>query len=62
MLYRNNGKTYIKTDLEAVITSYNQGNMILEAVQSICNQTLPVSYTHLDVYKRQPYILLLCLL
>lgn len=37
MLYRNNGKTYIKTDLEAVITSYNQGNMILEAVQSICN-------------------------
>ena len=39
-MYRNNGKTYIKTDLEAVITSYNQGNMILEAVQSICNQTL----------------------
>ena len=39
-MYRNNGKTYIKTDLEAVITSYNQCNMILEAVQSICNQTL----------------------
>lgn len=29
-----------KTDLEVVITSYNQGSMILEAVQSVCNQTL----------------------
>jgi len=28
------------TDLEVVITSYNQGSMILEAVQSVCNQTL----------------------
>lgn len=31
---------YIQTDIEAVITSYNQGSMILEAVQSVCNQTL----------------------
>lgn len=29
-----------RTDIEAVITSYNQGSMILEAVQSLCNQTL----------------------
>ncbi|MGE9940209.1 glycosyltransferase family A protein [Bariatricus sp. SGI.161] len=29
-----------RTDIEAVITSYNQGPMILEAVQSLCNQTL----------------------
>lgn len=27
-------------DIEVVITSYNQGFMILEAVQSVCNQTL----------------------
>lgn len=34
------GKTCSKADIEAVITSYNQGSMILEAVQSVCNQTL----------------------
>ena len=33
-------KTYLKADVEAIITSYNQGSMILEAVQSVCNQTL----------------------
>ena len=27
-------------DVDAVITSYNQGTMILEAVQSLCNQTV----------------------
>ena len=32
--------TNSKTDIEVVITSYNQGSMILEAVQSVCNQTL----------------------
>lgn len=36
----NTNKAYLKTDIEAVITSYNQGSMLLEAVQSICNQTL----------------------
>lgn len=36
----NDSKTYLKADIEAVITSYNQGSMILEAVQSVCNQTL----------------------
>ncbi len=30
----------IAKDIEAVITSYNQGNMILEAVYSLCNQTM----------------------
>lgn len=30
----------MKRDIEAVITSYNQGNMILEAVRSVCSQTL----------------------
>lgn len=33
-------RTELKADIEAVITSYNQGSMILEAVQSVCNQTL----------------------
>ena len=28
------------TDIEAVITSFNQGTMILEAVESLCAQTL----------------------
>ena len=28
------------TDIEAVITSFNQGTMILEAVESVCAQTL----------------------
>ena len=32
--------TNSKTDIEVVITSYNQGSMILEAVQSVCSQTL----------------------
>ena len=32
--------TISKTDIEVVITSYNQGSMILEAVQSVCSQTL----------------------
>lgn len=27
-------------DVEAVITSYNQGDMILEALQSVCVQTV----------------------
>ena len=27
-------------DIEAVITSYNQGDMILEAVYSLCEQTV----------------------
>lgn len=33
-------KIDLKADIEVVITSYNQGSMILEAVQSVCNQTL----------------------
>ena len=31
---------HLVTDIEAVITSCNQGSMILEAVQSVCSQTL----------------------
>lgn len=33
-------KTEIAQDVEAVITSFNQGNMIREAVQSLWNQTV----------------------
>lgn len=33
-------ENHLSSDIEAVITSYNQGPMILEAVQSVCNQTL----------------------
>ena len=28
-------------DVQAVVTSFNQGSMILEAVQSLCAQTTP---------------------
>ena len=31
----------VNSDVEAVITSFNQGSMILEAVQSLCGQTIP---------------------
>ena len=30
----------IANDVEAVITSYNQKDMILEAIYSLCNQTM----------------------
>ena len=36
----NTNKAYLKTDIEAVITSYNQGSMLLEAVQSICKSNI----------------------
>lgn len=32
-------KTFFEARVEAVITSFNQGTMILEAVQSLCRQT-----------------------
>lgn len=34
-------KDHIAQDVEAVVTSYNQGTMILEAVHSLCSQTTP---------------------
>ena len=37
---KRNEKRYVSQDVEAVITSYNQGTMILEALQSLCSQTL----------------------
>lgn len=33
------GKKHIAQDVEAVITSYNQGTMVLEALHSLCSQT-----------------------
>ncbi|MCI8891797.1 MAG: glycosyltransferase family 2 protein [Eubacterium sp.] len=36
----NKNRDIFGTELEAVITSYNQGTMILEAVDSICTQTV----------------------
>lgn len=36
----NKSKDGFRTDIEAVITSFNQGSMILEAVESLCVQTL----------------------
>lgn len=35
-----NYKKNSETDIEAVITSYNQGSMICEAVRSVCDQTV----------------------
>lgn len=37
---KKDDKICLETDIEAVITSYNQGSMILEAVQSLCDQTV----------------------
>lgn len=37
----NNDKYNIAKDVEAVVTSFNQGSMILEAVNSLCCQTTP---------------------
>lgn len=34
-----NNKSHIANDVEAVVTSFNQGSMILEAVHSLCCQT-----------------------
>lgn len=39
MLENKEKKSRIVHDVEAVITSYNQGVMIQEAVQSLCRQT-----------------------
>lgn len=36
---RNNDKHFYAKDVEAVVTSFNQGTMILEAVDSLCRQT-----------------------
>lgn len=36
----NDSRNTFNADVEAVITSYNQGSMILEAVKSLCSQTL----------------------
>ncbi len=40
---RMNEKYAAEYGIEAVITSYNQGDMILEAVDSLCRQTVPPS-------------------
>lgn len=37
---RNDERDALRGSIEAVITSFNQGSMILEAVQSLCSQTL----------------------
>lgn len=39
-MYSKNDRTASGADIEAVITSYNQGTMILDAVRSVCRQTL----------------------
>ena len=35
--FMNINNNCFNLDVDAVITSYNQGTMILEAVQSLCN-------------------------
>ena len=37
----HNDMRHAAEDIEAVITSFNQGSMILEAVRSLCGQTVP---------------------
>lgn len=49
---------HLETDIEAVITSYNQGDMVLEAVQSVCRQTvLPKRIIIVDDGSTDPYSL-----
>ena len=38
---KDENKRSIAKDVEAVVTSFNQGSMILEAVHSLCSQTTP---------------------
>lgn len=38
---RKESEKTIAKDVEAVVTSYNQGTMILEAISSLCMQTTP---------------------
>ena len=40
-MYHKDHNPVSSADIEAVITSYNQGSMILDAVRSVCRQTLP---------------------
>lgn len=40
MMKITDNENHIISNVEAVITSYNQGSMILDAVQSVCSQTL----------------------
>lgn len=35
-----NDRPFTANDVEAVVTSFNQGSMILEAIESLCSQTL----------------------
>ena len=37
---RKNNRDDLRIGVEAVITSFNQGTMIFEAVQSLCSQTV----------------------
>lgn len=39
-MHSKNYRTDLGADIEAVITSYDQGSMVLEAVLSVCSQTL----------------------
>lgn len=39
-MHRKMENQNIAEDIEAVVTSYNQGSMILEAVSSLCDQTM----------------------
>ena len=39
-MMQNSSQQKTAQDLEAVITSFNQGEMIREAVQSLCSQTV----------------------
>lgn len=40
MMRIKDNQNHLEIDIEAVITSYNQGDMLLEAVNSLCQQTL----------------------
>lgn len=40
-IMNRNDMRHAAEDIEAVITSFNQGSMVLEAVRSLCGQTVP---------------------
>ena len=47
-------------ELSACIVVYNGAGEAIRAAQTVLDCTRPVSYTHLDVYKRQAYDLKTC--
>ena len=49
------GKTYFHHGIDFDVRCYTLAAVASGIVSGIGNDPIPVSYTHLDVYKRQPH-------